>query len=339
MLRGTKNQSDIDFTTYTKFSGYVKRIRAHVFDRGNMPLSKVTFDGFWASDAPELLAIYLEGQGETGMRDTSGTLLRPGRPVAIAGPNRASPSPALLSAKNSSNAITYQWTVLSGPGAATLSSATSVSTLLNASVMGDYQVQLVVSNGVVQSQASVVTVHIVAALTQADGVTPLGKTPDQLRFSDIKAIIQTATTAPININASPPTECLHCHWRYAMPNGVITARASLAQTPFVPPSFFDDYDRDGSTPGTPQSADSTDDLWFYEVIRGKLNLIDAEQSLLLRKPSNNPPNDAPIAGNNPPFDNHHHAFGHPIYGFDLSSWPTRANYDVVLNWILYGAQY
>jgi len=41
MLRGTVNQSDIDFTTLAKFQGYADRIKAHVFDRGTMPLALI----------------------------------------------------------------------------------------------------------------------------------------------------------------------------------------------------------------------------------------------------------------------------------------------------------
>ena len=178
LVRGTRNQSDIDFTTFTKFDGYSKRIRALVYDRGNMPLSKVTYDAFWASDAPSVLATYLEGKGETGMRDGSGNLLRPGRPVAIPGPERTTISPAPLSAANSLNATTYQWSIVSGPAGATLSNATSVAATLTAPTLGDYIVQLVVGNGSTQSAPVNLTVHIVAGLTLADG-SSLGKTPDQ----------------------------------------------------------------------------------------------------------------------------------------------------------------
>ena len=69
-------------------------------------------------------------------------------------------------------------------------------------------------------------------------------------------------------------------------------------------------------------------------------MLNIEQSLLLRKPSNNPANNGiNITTNMAPFDNHHHAFAHPINGFNLNSWSTRASYDVILNWVLYGAQY
>ena len=76
ILRGTgtqaERQSDIDFHTSTKFDGYADRIRAHVIDRGNMPLAKIVFDAFWSSTKPDALATFLEGKGPTA-RDTSPT--------------------------------------------------------------------------------------------------------------------------------------------------------------------------------------------------------------------------------------------------------------------------
>ncbi len=58
-LRGTENQSDVDFTTYAKFSGYADRIKHHVFDRGNMPLGLLIYNEFWETSAPEQLADWL----------------------------------------------------------------------------------------------------------------------------------------------------------------------------------------------------------------------------------------------------------------------------------------
>ena len=49
ILRGTKNQSDISFTNFTQFSDYADRIKAHVYDRGNMPLAAIVFNNFWAN--------------------------------------------------------------------------------------------------------------------------------------------------------------------------------------------------------------------------------------------------------------------------------------------------
>jgi hypothetical protein len=71
-------------------------------------------------------------------------------------------------------------------------------------------------------------------------------------------------------------------------------------------------------------GDATDDEWFYEEVRGRINFPDLAASPLLRKPSNN-----------------HHG-GNLVVGFDTRQAPgnsARARYDLFLNWILNGAPY
>ncbi|HTF13717.1 MAG TPA: hypothetical protein VK643_03550, partial [Burkholderiales bacterium] len=64
ILRGTANQNDIDFmalgTSTTGFQSYADRIKAHVFDRGTMPLALIVYDDFWKSSAPNTLAAYID---------------------------------------------------------------------------------------------------------------------------------------------------------------------------------------------------------------------------------------------------------------------------------------
>jgi hypothetical protein len=61
ITRGTENvpQDDIDFNSYAKFLSYADRIKAHVFERGNMPLGLLIYKQFWDSPAPEQLADWL----------------------------------------------------------------------------------------------------------------------------------------------------------------------------------------------------------------------------------------------------------------------------------------
>ena len=69
-------------------------------------------------------------------------------------------------------------------------------------------------------------------------------------------------------------------------------------------------------------GDATDDLWFYTETRGRINFTDIIASPILRKPSGN----------------HHNGLQRP--GFNTSvapGQPTRASYDLFLNWILNGA--
>lgn len=58
-LRGTENQSDINFDSYSKFERYADRIKHHVFDRGNMPLGLLIYNEFWETSAPQQLADWL----------------------------------------------------------------------------------------------------------------------------------------------------------------------------------------------------------------------------------------------------------------------------------------
>jgi len=82
----------------------------------------------------------------------------------------------------------------------------------------------------------------------------------------------------------------------------------------TPPVFFADD----------QGNLRTDDAAFYAEIRSRINFTDLAASPLLRKPSG-----------------HHHGGGPGSFsGFDATALPgdlARANYDLVLNWILNGA--
>ncbi|TCS37974.1 hypothetical protein EDC30_103266 [Paucimonas lemoignei] len=283
-VRGTGNQSEVDFMSYAKFQGYSDRIKAHVIERGNMPLAKIVYEDFWASNAPNELAVWLESLGlGYAVRDSQGLALRPGRPIADPGPDRTvRRGPVTLSAANSLYASTYNWTISSNPGnAASLTNASSATPTFNATADGTYLVQLVASNGATSSAP--VTLKLVVN----NGLTPA---PSAIRFADVKTVLQSAG-------------CTTCH--------TTTAVAPR------PPLFFTDIDRNGDS-----TVDATDDAWFYKEVRGRVNFADVVASPLLRKPSN-----------------HHHNGGLQP-GFDNSlepGSPGRANYDLILNWILNGA--
>jgi hypothetical protein len=283
VMRGTAAQSDLDFASYEKFVEYSDRIKAHVIDRGNMPLAKIVFDAFWNSNRPQLLATFLEAQGQA-VRDSGGAILRPGRPIADPGPDRVTlPGATPLSAANSLYATSYAWSLVSGPAGATLTGATSAQATLNASAAGTYVVQLVASSGSGQSAPAQLKVVVDPALTPA---------PAAVRFADIKAVMQV------------PTLCVSCH-------------APTAAEPH-PPVWYSNEDRNGD--GT--VGDATDELWFYNEVRSRINFTDLVASPLLRKPSG-----------------HHHK-GLRIQGFDSDAPPgdaARARYDLFLNWILNGA--
>ncbi len=191
LLRGSQHQSDIDFTSWDKFIGFDARIEELVFDEGLMPLATLTFDLFHDSGfLAEMLASFLP---DFSRYDTNGALLLPGRPIAKAGPDRASPSPVDVSGAASVFAETYAWTIVSQPvGAnATLAGADTVrATLTNAGINGPYVLQLVVSLGSTQSDPDTVTVTVNSAMSPA---------PSALRF--------TAHIEPVLTSAG----CTSCH--------------------------------------------------------------------------------------------------------------------------------
>ncbi len=216
ILRGAGSQSantltgtDIDLDSYDKFNRYADQIKTHVIDRGNMPLAKIHYEKFWATPSIySSMASFLKGAGYS-VYDSSGSVLRPGRPIADAGPSRTVKQGAsTLSGKASMFASQYQWTLKSGPtGGATLSNATSRDATFTATADGTYVVELTVSDGTTSSGPSQVTLVVNNALTPA---------PSAIRFSDIKPILQG---------------CVPCH----------TSAAS--QTPLV----YDNIDRNGDT--------------------------------------------------------------------------------------------
>ena len=250
-LRGTGNQSDLDFEEYEKFRGYSDRIKAHIVDRGNMPLAKLVSEAFYSTNRPEILATFLEGQGYS-VRDGSGKAMRPGRPISDPGPDRVvRPGATTLSATGSLYANGYVWSLISGPAGATLTNQSTAQATFNATADGTYVVQLVASNGSTPGAAVRVTIVVDSALAIA---------PAAIRFTHIKAVLQSVTAGCTNAG---------CH----TPGG----------TGVIPPLFYANTDRNGDG----IVGDATDDLWFYTETRGRINFTDIIASPILRKPSGN----------------------------------------------------
>jgi len=324
ILRGRVAQDDIDFMSFSKFQGYADRIKAHVIDRGNMPLAKIINQRFWSSNAPELLADFLGNNG-FNVRDGSGAVLRPGRPLADPGPDRMTTVPVTLSGTNSLFANTYSWSIISKvpgssptlDGASTSTSATPVFNTNN--IDGTYVLQLVVANGSTSSSPEQLTLTVNSALSPV---------PSAIRFSDIRGILQ-----------SPALPCTGCHentFSSTGPNGT----PPFEPTTGSPPIFYTDYNRGGAfSLGTAGDSiylanASDDDYWFYKELRGRANLTDVIASPLLRKPTG-----------------HHHGGGlvldfksttpctAPCSGFATYGDFYRAQYNTFVNWIVNGAPY
>jgi hypothetical protein len=306
LLRGTANQQDINFNSFASSfgasspAGYADRIKVHVFDRGNMPLAKIIFEDFWSSGKADMLATFLDGVGQPVARDSSGAVLRPGRPVADPGPARwIRQGATTLSAAQSLFSTTYSWSVVSGPNGAvppasfTLTNPGSVQPTFSASANGTYVLRLVTGNGTTQSAPALLTLVVDNGLAQT--------TPSAVRFAHIKTVLQV--TAP----------CTACHTSPGVP----------PPFPFsdIPPIFYTDIDRNGDG-----VVNATDDFWFYTELRGRINFTNIVASPLLRKPSGNHHSGGQLNGFDtslPP--------GDPSDG--------RINYDLFLNWILNGAPF
>ncbi len=210
-LRGVKAQDDLDFTTYEKFREFSDRIKAHIIDRGNMPLAKIVFDEFYGSSRHEALASFLVAQGQEA-RDASGAALRPGRPIANPGPDRVMPpGAAMLSARDSLFASGFAWTLVSSAGPATLSEPNTATPVFTASVEGEYLLRLVASNGSTSSAPKQLKIVVKAG----------SPAPSQVKFADIKGILQGVGT------------CTNCH----SPTG----------TGARPPVYYTNEDRNGDS--------------------------------------------------------------------------------------------
>ncbi len=325
ILRGTGQQSDIDFSTFATFQSAADEIKAHMIDRGSMPMTKVLYGRHWAT--PSMyndLYGFLQASNPVfahTMLDATSTP-RPGRPIADAGPNRTVGTPATtLSAAGSLYADTYAWSIVSNPNnAATLGSTTGVQTTFNATTDGTYVVQLVASKGTLQSDPVQLTIVVnanawPATVFPSDVAAALpNPLPSAIRFADIKRVLQRQPSTGTK-------SCINCH----IPKPLDGSRPA--------PIMYGDIDRNGD--GVIASGVSgTDDIWFYTEVRGRINFSDIVSSPLLRHPSG-----------------YHHyggilpGFGIPASGVhadDAQLAPgdsRRAYYDMFLNWILNGAPY
>ena len=252
ILRGTGPQSDINFDTFattgitgSDFLGYAESIKSHIVDRGNMPLAKIVFDKYYSTDKADTMATFLNSLGFV-VRDSSGVVLKPGRPVADPGPGRVvQQGNTNLTAAGSLYATTYAWSITTNAGDGALTNPNTVTPTFSASVDGTYVLQLVVGNGATLSDPAPLTIVVDHTLPYA---------PTAIRFADIKTVLQGT--------------CVTCH----TPSHPLN---------FGPPIYYTNIDRNGDG-----NIDSTDDDWFYTELRGRINFTDIDDSPLLRKPSN-----------------------------------------------------
>ena len=199
LMRGTWDNGEIDFSSYDRFIGHRNEIEPLVYDSGRMPLAFVPYRNLFDADgAIEQLASFLPGFTRVAV---DGSVLRPGRPIADAGPDRRSPSPVSVSAVASRLAESYAWRIVSRPpgAVASLSSATLQRPSLTADTDGAYELEVTVTGAGQTSVPDRVIVTIDSAATP----------PASLRFvADIKPVLQdncvTCHTPGGNGSVLPP---------------------------------------------------------------------------------------------------------------------------------------
>jgi hypothetical protein len=315
ILRGTLNQNDIAFASFIGvFDAYKDRIKAHVFDRGNMPLSLFVHQNFWSdSAAVNALADFLEdgatGPGPVPVR-VAGAIPALGRPVADPGPDRRVGATSTLSAASSVFATSYQWSVQPPCAAAVAVATERVTTLTWPAANGSTcVVNLTVSNATGQSDTRPLT------LTK-DSAIPAVPT-----FANVRGVFQ---------NAMVTCTAGGCH---------TDVGADPAVNGSVPPIFYTDYGRGGAMgtegDGIYVANASDNDYWFYKELRGRVNLTDFSASPLLRKPTGN------HHGGSTPLD-----LSNPNPCGDPACAPYAtlgefyyAQYSILANWIVNGAPY
>lgn len=188
LLRGLVHQDDIDFTTYDKFASYSETLQRLVFDHGKMPLALITFQNLNDTDGLlEQLAAFIPDFNRLGPNQE---LLRPGRPIAEAGPSRVAPSPVQLMGVGSRYFDSAQWAIIDTPAGATasLSDAAAINPTLTTDRDGDYTLQITVSGLSNQTHSDTTTVTI------DSGQAP----PNNLRFFD-------------DIQPLMESDCVQCH--------------------------------------------------------------------------------------------------------------------------------
>lgn len=256
MLRGTGQQSAIDFSTADGFDLYAARHRHLVFERGNMPMSRLAFERFWNSDAPTQLADYLQTLINVVPvdRDAAGKPLRPGRPVADPGPNRRVHPGATRLSVASLYADGHQWTLGSYPGGAAV--AASEATLAGADTANPmftalapaagkrYLLTLVSSRGAQRSAAARLVLYVNASAGATDAEKANGDVdPANIDLARMQGLLAA---------------CTACH------------TPALADGP--PISFL-------AAAGVGE-ADA-----LYQRLRGAANFTNPGGSVLLRKPA------------------------------------------------------
>ena len=294
----------INFGYYSGFMLYQKEIESTIYDEGSMPLALRTFNHFWQTGQSDILASHLPGFSRYEPGTTE--VLKPGRPIANAGPtprvgNRvvefAPADPAkvvMLNGKASLFATNFNWTLDPLQSASTniqLTNANTATPTFKPDVAGDYTFTLTVDNGVAgQTSSSSITVTAV-------------QNPALVSFSNDLA---PQTTLPSGyFGGGPLGPCTECHGRNE--NRIDEKFGKFAGYDFAPSMAFRVIGPEA-----------------YNNFIDRINFDKPQESLILEYPSTMK-----------------HDGGLPFYGYGEDvpgGTPDYVYYDLILQWILEGAQ-
>ena len=307
-------QRSITLGSYSDFIGYQDDIETLIYDKGVMPLALRTYNHFWESGQADILAQSLNNvSGGTGFQHYQpGTsdVLQPGRPIANAGtPPRADTGQGIqtipvgvaktLNGRASVFASTYHWTIMP-PAGSTDIKLTGADTA-TPTFTPDVAGDYIATLTVNKSDgAGKVLASNTASITYtaATGVTSVSFA------NQILPLLDPATTK----YTGPLGECVNCH----------QSMQYKVATPFLYSSNDDIHMLDLNIPT------SVDPTYTYDRIRERVNLDEPLESLILEKPSSS--------------NIGYHAAG-VISGYgNLLGTIDYQNYDLMLQWILEGAE-
>jgi len=249
--RGTTLHPDIQFSTYQQFISHDddNQLERLIFDEALMPAALLQFKHFWGAEGQATEAAQLGSfLKDFSHGNSDGTVEKPGRPIANAGPDRTVGGlPMTLSAEDSVFAQSYAWSIVSAPtgAGASLARAGTARAELQGAADGTYEVRLTVagSDGSTDSDTATITVQS-SGLQTAGGLTI--PAPRDLSSSDIASVFVSAT-------------CTSCHYSGSTHTGI--------------PLHY--------TSGT----DYTGGPDLYHRVLARVNFRDPQASLILRKPS------------------------------------------------------
>ena len=332
---GTHTPLAITFGTFNDFMQYKDEIESLVYDKALMPMALRTFNHFWESDQPQLLAQAIDrayapgGSGFSHYQPGTSNVLQPGRPLANPGtPPRADVGTGKLvipvgTVKNlnggaSQFANRFRWSIAAPAGSTNIQllNANTATPSFVPDVAGDYVATLTVdktdaAGTVLASNTASITFSAVAGATPVSFSTqikPLVTTPGSAQFS-----------GPLGICAS-----CHASQKYRIDSSAVILDEFGSYTPLTDLNTV--FNMFALT--VPDAAEPN---YVYDRIRERVNLLEPLDSLILEKPSRKPGL----------YGGFYH-YGGFLEGFGVSYNPAVLGawdyYDLILKWILEGAK-